>query len=177
MKLQLLLLISIIFSSCLSEPKKSDVTISNPGIQKRPSTQVEENEFLMKELIYPEAIEAPNFGDYINEPNRTIFEGIIVKVSKTDPSGGGYAEYFDRVSTQYNFEISIKLTKIENKKDNYREIGGVEKLSLLEYSSQLNNIDIKSLEALVVPGSKIRFQTFYFGYGTEQIIYLKAINH
>jgi hypothetical protein len=130
----------------------------------------------MEELIYPDAIDAPNFGGFINISSEPIIQGIIVKVEKIDPSAGGYAEYFDKQPTSHNFIITLQLINYdENEVYKNKGFSGIQEFYLLEYASQLDYQRVKSLEALIKPGNFIQFKSFYFGYGAEQIIYLKNI--
>src|SRR5690606_24862304 len=122
MKIIILFLISVISISCLSEPKKNNSNKLNSKILKESSTQLDkqqdhklekQEEFLMEELIYPEAIDSPNFGGFINISSEPIIQGIIIKVEKTDPSGGGFAEYFDKEPTLNNYVITLQLLNFE----------------------------------------------------------------
>lgn len=136
-----------------------------------------QEEFFMEDLIFPEAISAPNFGDYIRSMPRPTIEGIIIKVDKSDPSGGGYAETFDREPSIFNYELTVQITNgTGNVNFDDRPIGSREKFYILEYASEMSLYSIKSLEALIVPGRKIQFQPFFFGYGAEQMIYIKRMD-
>lgn len=130
----------------------------------------------MEELISPSALAAENFGGMINSRNRPILEGIIIDVAKEDPSAGGRAAYFNEPLSDFNMVVTIQFTKIGNSPyDKEREVGSREKFHLLDYF-QMNNADRSWLEGLMVPGRKIRFKSFYFGYGAEDIFYVRKLN-
>ena len=71
--------------------------------------------------------------------------------------------------------VTIQLTKIGTSTFENRKTGDRIKFHLLDYY-QMNKADLSWLEALMVPGRKIRFKSFYFGYGGEDIFYIKKLN-
>jgi hypothetical protein len=134
------------------------------------------DEFSKDELISEAALSAENFGGVINSYNHPTLEGIIIDVTKEDPSGGGRTEYFNEEKSEFNFVITIQLTKVNPSPfGDSRKVGNREKFHLLDYY-QMSHADLSWLEALIVPGRKIRFKSFYFGYGGEDIFYIKKLN-
>lgn len=136
-----------------------------------------QDEFTIEDLIYPEAIVSNGYGFNVDQDNAPQIDGIIIDVTRSDPSGGHYAQIFNKESSNFNLEITVQLTSISHSQyGEKRKVGDREKFCIMEYWSEMNNIGISSLEAIVVPGRKIRFKPYYFGYGMSQIFYLKKLN-
>ena len=155
------------YSSAVPPPPSDDNNFATEGYIK--------DEFTKEELISQSALSAENFGGIINSNNNPTLEGIIIDVSKEDPSGGGRTEYFDEPKSEFNMVVTIQLTKIGKSSWENRKTGDRIKFHLLDYY-QMNKADLSWLEALMVPGRKIRFKSFYFGYGGEDIFYIKKLN-
>ena len=134
------------------------------------------DEFVKEELISEKALEAINFGGVIDSYDYPILEGIIIDVENTDPSNGGRTDNFDAMPSDFNKILTIQLTKVNKSPfGDYRKVGDREQFHLLDYY-QMSKADLSWLEAILVPGRKIRFKSFYFGYGAEDIFYLKKLN-
>lgn len=134
-------------------------------------------EFTKERLISQSALSSDIFGGVINSYNHPILEGIIIDVTKEDPSGGGRTSIFNELPSNFNMEVTIQFTKVNPSpfKEVKRKVGDREKFHLLDYY-QMSRIELGWLEALMVPGRKIRFRSFYFGYGGEDIFYIKKLN-
>lgn len=139
------------------------------------------DEFFQNELIGIEELQAESYGKLLNNSDKQILEGIIIDIEQTDPSGGERARYFGKIPSSNNKIITIQFTKVnlssfaENSEEN-RKVGDREKFHLLEYPGELSRAELSWLEVLLVPGRKIRFKCFYFGYGASDIIYIKKLD-
>lgn len=147
-------------------PVPSDDKIFNKGDYFR-------NEFFTEELIGKEELEADNYGKMIIN-NNIILEGIIIDVEKKDPSEGERAKYFNKIPSSDNKVLTIEFTKEVSSEG--IKVGDRQKFHLLEYRGNLSEADLGWLEVLLVPGRKIGFKIFYFGYGAPDIIYLKKLD-
>jgi|GEM_PF-3769100 len=136
-----------------------------------------QEEFMKEELICADALSDPAYGGIINQYNHPILEGIIIDVTKEDPSGGGKADFCNEVSSEFNMIVTIQFTKVSPSPfpEIKRKIGQREKFHLTEYY-HMSHPGFSAFEAIMVPGRKIRFRSFYFGYGAEDIFYLKKLN-
>ena len=155
------------YESAVPPPPIDDNNFGSDGYNK--------DEFTKEELISQSALSAENFGGIINSSSHPILEGIIIDVTKEDPSGGGRTEYFNEPPSDFNLVLTIQLTKINplTYREN-RKVGDRIKFNLLDYY-QMSKADLSWLEALIVPGRKIKFKFFYFGYGAEDIFYIKKL--
>lgn len=136
-----------------------------------------QDEFAKEELICPTALSDPIYGGVINKYNHPTLEGIIIDVTKEDPSSGGKAEFCNESKSQFNMVVTIQLTKVSPSPfpEIKRKIGQREKFHVTEYY-QMSHAGLSAFEAIMVPGRKIRFRSFYFGYEAEDIFYLKKLN-
>ena len=156
------------YESAIPPPPTDDNNFGTDGYIK--------DEFLKEELISQSALSAENFGGIINKNNHPILEGIIIDVTKEDPSGGGRTEYFNEQRSDFNLVVTIQLTKVNpSPYGDSRKVGNRIKFHLLDYY-QMSHADLSWFESLIVPGRKIRFKSFYFGYGGEDIFYIKKLN-
>lgn len=156
------------YSSAVPPPPSDDNNFGTEGYIK--------DEFTKEELISQSALSAENFGGIINTNYHPSLEGIIIDVSKEDPSGGERTDYFDDPKSDFNMVVTIQLTKVGSSPyNNNRKVGNREKFHLLDYY-QMSKADLSWFEALMVPGRKIRFKSFYFGFEGEDIFYIKKLN-
>lgn len=133
------------------------------------------DEFTKEELINEVALNSENFGGVINAYNYPLQEGIIIDVDYTDPTDGARTDFFDLPRSDSNMVLTIQHTKkTTDPFDNVPESGKRFKYHLLDYY-QMNKADKSWLEALLVPGRKIQFKSFYFGYEVEDIFYIKKL--
>jgi hypothetical protein len=133
------------------------------------------DEFMAEDLVSKEALAAPNFGDLLDS-DIDILEGIVIDVTREDPSGGGRAGNFNNPASDFNLVITIELTRAVFTKDNMNKLIGKRiKFHLLDYLHMFN-IERSWLEKILKPGRKIRFKTIYYGYGSSDIVYLKKLN-
>lgn len=157
------------------EPKDSVEPHSNES-----KLEVDSNvkdEFFKEDLISQSALSAGSFGDVINSYDHPVLEGIILDITKEDPTEGARAAYFEEEPNEFNMVVTIQLTKVNPSPfDGYdRKIGDKETFHILDYN-HMSKSDLIAFEAIMVPGQKIRFKSFYFGYGAEDIFYIKKLN-
>ena len=150
------------YKSAIPPPPDNEYLFDNGTVQ---------NEFFKEELISKAALNAPNFGGYINADNDRFIEGIIIDVEKDDPSGGQRTEYFESPPSEFNLVITLDVT---NSNDADYKVGSRKTLHLLDYY-QASNATFGTLQSLLVPGRKIRVKAVYFGYGAEDIYYIKRL--
>jgi len=93
---------------------------------------------MAEDLVSKEALAAPNFGDLIDS-DIDILEGIVIDVTREDPSGGGRAGNFNNPASDFNLVITIELTKAVFTKDNMNKLIGKRiKFHLLDYLHMFN---------------------------------------
>lgn len=134
------------------------------------------DEFFKEELIDEKELNEERFGGVINEYNYPYQEGIIIDVEKTGFEGDMRAESFDRNPSENNMTLTIQLTK--DTKDpfgNLDKTGSRFKFNLMDYY-HMSHADFSWFETLLVPGRKIKFKSFYYGYEAEDIFYIKKLN-
>ncbi|MEJ7626158.1 MAG: hypothetical protein WKF35_04805 [Ferruginibacter sp.] len=136
-----------------------------------------QDEFAKEELICPAALSDPTYGGVINKYNHPVLEGIILDVTKEDPSGGGKAEFCNESKSEFNMVVTIQFTNVSPSPfpEIKRKTGQREKFHLTEYY-QMSHAGVSAFEAIMVAGRKIRFRSFYFGYEAEDIFFLKKLN-
>lgn len=144
-------------------PPENEDIFKNNNVQK---------EFFKDDLISTAALQAPNFGGYITSDNEGFVEGIITAVEKDDPSGGSRTDYFDLPPSDFNLVLTLQITASNDDKEN--QIGSKRKFHLLNYA-QGSKDTVETLESLLVLGRKIKIKTIYFGYGAEDIYYIKHV--
>jgi hypothetical protein len=136
-----------------------------------------QEEFPKEELICPDLLSSNDYGGVINRYQHPFLEGIIIDITKEDPTRGNKAEFCNQTRSEFNMIVTIQLTKVSPSPFSgpERKVGQREKFYLTEYF-QMNNAAESALEAIMTPGRLIRFQSFYFGYGAEDIFYIKKLN-
>jgi hypothetical protein len=151
------------YESAVPPPPSNDKTLGLNGYFKR--------EFLKEDILSENVLNATNYGQFLNDNDIPNLEGIIVDVLNEDPTGGARAEYFEEANEGLNKVITIQFTKVENTDaSKNRKVGNRETFHLLDYF-QMSNVDRKCLETILVPGRKIGFKPFYFGYDADDIVY------
>ncbi|MBC7439607.1 MAG: hypothetical protein H7250_06460 [Flavobacterium sp.] len=134
------------------------------------------DEFFKEELIDEKELNEENFGGGINGYNYPYQEGIIIDVEKKGYEGDMRAENFDRDPSENNMTLTIKLTKDSKSPfGDINKVGSRIKFNLMDYY-HMSHADVSWFEALLVPGRKIRFKSFYYGYEAEDIFYIKKLN-
>ena len=134
------------------------------------------DEFFKEEIIGEKELNEENFGGVINKYNYPFLEGIIIDVEKKGYDGDMRAENFDRNPSDKNMTLTIQMTK--DSKSPFGDIyknGTRIKFNLMDYD-HTSRAELSWLEALLVPGRKIKFQSFYYGYEAEDIFYIKKLN-
>lgn len=132
-------------------------------------------EFTKEELISESALNNESYGGVINSYNFPLQEGIIIDVEKTDPTDGARAELFSEPRSEFNMILTIQLTKtVIDPFNNTAKEGKRYQFHLIDYYN-MNSADRSWLEAILVAGRKIQFKSFYFGYGAEDIFYIKKL--
>jgi hypothetical protein len=133
------------------------------------------DEFTKEELISEVALNSENFGGVINSYKYPLQEGIIIDVDYFDPTDGARTDYFDLPRSDSNMVLTIHHTKKTiGPLGSITESGKRYKYHLLDYY-QMSKADKSWLEAILVPGRKIQFKSFYFGYEVEDLFYIKKI--
>lgn len=134
------------------------------------------DEFFKEELIDEKELSEDNFGGVINRYNYPYQEGIIIDVEKKGYDGDMRAENFDRNPSENNMTLTIQLTKDSKSPfGDINRVGSRIKFNLMDYY-HMSHADVSWFEALLVPGRKIRFKSFYYGYEAEDIFYIKKLN-
>lgn len=134
------------------------------------------DEFFKEQIIGQNELNDENFGGVINKYNYDFLEGIILDVEKKGYDGDLRAENFDRNPSDKNMTLTIQMTK--NSKSPFGNIykkGSRLQFNLMDYDNS-SLLELSWLEALLVPGRKIKFKSFYYGYDTEDIFYIKKLN-
>jgi hypothetical protein len=134
------------------------------------------DEFFKEEIIGEKELNEENFGGVINKYNYPDLEGIIIDVEKKGYDGDMRAENFDRNPSDKNMALTIQMTK--DSKSPFGDIyknGTRIKFNLMDYD-HTSLAELSWLEALLVPGRKIKFKSFYYGYEAEDIFYVKKLN-
>lgn len=134
------------------------------------------DEFFKEEMIDERDLNEENFGGVINKYNYPYQEGIIIDVEKKGYEGDMRAENFNRNPSEYNMTLTIQLTKDSKSPfGDTDKVGSRIKFNLMDYY-HMSHADLSWFEALLVPGRKIRFKSFYYGYEVEDIFYMKKLN-
>lgn len=161
------------YSSAIPPPPSDDKSFEKNSYYK--------NEFTKDDLICPNLLNEENFGGVIEKYNHPLLEGIIIDIENNDPSGGYYDEYcgnnFNNETNPFNKIITIELTQTNPDaffEEDTKKVGKRYKFFLLNYYN-MSSADLSWLEALIVPGRKIKFKSFYFGHGGETIFYIKKM--
>lgn len=136
---------------------------------------LEKDEFFPHDLVNEKILDDVHWGQQFRVNPRYQLEGIIIDVKDEDPTNGGRASFFNVRNTGLSKEITIELTKLGNYEGSSSKIGDREIFHLVDYY-QMAKVHLTYLEAMLVPGRKIRFQSTYFGYGEEDIYYIKKLN-
>lgn len=134
------------------------------------------DEFFKEEIIGEKELNEENFGGVINKYNYPFLEGIIIDVEKKGYDGDMRAENFDRNPSDKNMTLTIQMTK--DSKSPFGDIyknGTRIKFNLMDYD-HTSLAELSWLEALLVPGRKIKLKSFYYGYEAEDIFYIKKLN-
>lgn len=134
------------------------------------------DEFFKEEIIGEKELNEENFGGVINKYNYPFLEGIIIDVEKKGYDGDLRADNFDRNPSDKNMTLTIQMTK--DSKSPFGDIyknGTRIKFNLMDYD-HTSLAELSWLEALLVPGRKIKFKSFYYGYEAEDIFYVKKLN-
>ena len=134
------------------------------------------DEFFKEEIIGEKELNEENFGGVINKYDYPFLEGIIIDIEKKGYDGDMRAENFERNPSDKNMTLTIQMTK--DSKSPFGDIyknGTRIKFNLMDYD-HTNRAELSWLEALLVPGRKIKFQSFYYGYEAEDIFYIKKLN-
>lgn len=155
------------YESAIPPPPTDDNNFAAEGYVK--------DEFTKEELVNQTLLNSKIYGGLINAYPRPFLEGIIIDVTKEDPSGGARAETFDQPPSENNMIVTIQITKASSSDDNNQKVGQRVKFHLIDYY-QMSHADLSWFEALMVPGRKIRFKSFYFGYEADDIFYIKKLN-
>lgn len=134
------------------------------------------NEFFKNELINEIELADVNFGQVIDKYEYALQEGIIIDVHKSGTEGDLRADNFDREPSEYNLVLTIQSTKdYVSPYDEVTKKGTRFKYHLMDYF-HTSRAEVSWLEAMLVPGRKIAFKSFYYGYGAEDIFYIKKLN-
>jgi hypothetical protein len=126
--------------------------------------------FTQMDLVAPEDREDERRIKPSHNFNTAPLEGIIIDVQKVDS-----VNLEDRVS-YFNLDVTILITRNDNAgidNDN-RKKGAKITFHIYDYY-YLCKACRSNFEALMVPGRKIRFKSYYFGYGAEDIYYVKKL--
>jgi len=180
--ISILFLILFSLGACTNRQIKSndgskDTVETHPDGSKLETDSNRKDEFFKEDLISQSALSAGSFGDVINSYDHPLLEGIILDITREDPTEGARTAYFEEEPSEFNMVVTIQLTEVNPSPfdgDN-RKIGDEEKFHILDYN-QMSKSDLNAFEALMVPGQKIHFKSFYFGYGAEDIFYIKKLN-
>lgn len=133
-----------------------------------PPPPIDDDDVFQINVFNEEDILSQDMIEYVNnyENNHNDYEGIIINIDREDPSGNNIDPY-------HNMLVTIELTKVN--KENYdenRKIGQRYQFNLIDYY-QKDRVTLSWLEALMVPGRKIRFKSFYIGWGSESFTYIE----
>lgn len=133
-----------------------------------PPPPIDDDEVFQTSIFVEKDILSQDMIEYVNNHNNQYndYEGIIINIDKEDPSGNNIDPY-------HNMLVTIELTKINKEQyDENRKIGHRYQFNLIDYY-QRDRVTLSWLEALMVPGRKIRFKSFYVGWGSESFTYIE----
>ena len=133
-----------------------------------PPSPIDDDENYQITKFYEKDILSEDMIDYVNRNgnNYNDYEGIIINIDKEDPSGNNIDPY-------HNMLVTVELTKINKEQyDEDRKIGQRYQFNLIDYY-QSDRVTLSWLEALMVPGRKIRFKSFYIGWDSESFTYIE----
>lgn len=135
------------------------------------------DEFNKKDLLSEEAL--LRFEGYYINGDEPLIEGIIMNVEEDDPSGGSYAEEFSINELPLSMVYTIQITsnsQVPEEDKAYNKVGQRKQYFIGDlYGGSLGNAQVSWLKALMVPGRKIKFRSIYFGWGAENLIYIKKL--
>ncbi len=132
--------------------------------------------FSISEFNYDE-ITSDYFQEMILQYNRLDYnkgylEGIIIDVEKIDGRDYAHTSLYND-----NIRLNIQLTKSTRPQStvNDKNVGERDYFHMIGYRNA-SNMTMDKLDAILVPGRKIRFKSYYYGYGYEDIYYIKKLN-
>ncbi|MCP2038174.1 hypothetical protein [Chryseobacterium sp. HSC-36S06] len=136
--------------------------------------------FTMEDIVPDYALEAPNFGGMI-ENDRPNLEGIILDVSEDYDFGNSWSSYFELDGNVPVIKVIMQITdnsRLPSDTKEYYKVGSRKEFVIPDYYNAPNSSSVGRswLTSLLVPGRKVTFKSFYFGFGLENIIYLKKLN-
>lgn len=135
------------------------------------------DEFHDFELLSEEALQT--FKESYIQGDEPLIEGIILNVDEDDPSGGSWAEGFNGYPDAQSMVYTIQITnnsRMSTEDKSYNKVGQRKQYYIPDlYAGQLGNAQVSWLKSLMVPGRKIAFKGVYYGYGAENLIYIKKL--
>ncbi len=104
--------------------------------------------------------------------NEGYLEGVIIDVDKIDGKDFSHSSGYND-----NIRLNIHLTNSTRPKPtvNGKNVGERDYFHMIGYRNTAN-VGLSWLDAILVPGRKIKFKSYYYGHGAEDIYYVKKMN-
>jgi hypothetical protein len=108
---------------------------------------------------------------YSHNFNTPPIEGIIIDVQKIDT-----VDLYDYLSIYFNMEVTILITRNDDPEDmnGSKRKGAKVTFHIYDYGN-LCSACASNFRSLMVPGRKIRFKSYYYGYWADDIYYVKKL--